>query len=73
MGSKWNDEALEVIDEMYGEKWARGQTLRILLDHETHHRGQMTVLLRQAGETVPGIFGPAKEEWGRYGMETPPW
>lgn len=40
---------------------ARGKLLRSLIDHQTHHRGQMTVLLRQAGLTVPGIMGPTKE------------
>lgn len=69
----WDDAALAVVNEMYGEKWPRGLTLAILLNHEIHHRGQMTVLMRQAGLKVPGIYGPAKEEWGEYGMETPPY
>jgi uncharacterized damage-inducible protein DinB len=69
---KWTDETLEVVDEMYGEKWARGFTLSGLLSHEIHHRGQMTVLMRQAGLAVPGVYGPAKEEWTAYGMEAPP-
>jgi len=42
-----------------------------LIQHQNHHRGQMTVLMRQAGLTVPGIYGPAKEEWGNFGMEAP--
>ncbi len=67
----WTDETLAEVDEMYGEKWPRGLTLVILLNHEIHHRGQMTVLMRQAGLKVPGIYGPAQEEWGVYGMETP--
>jgi uncharacterized damage-inducible protein DinB len=70
---KWNDDSLEEVDEMYGEQWPRGLTLAILVDHEVHHRGQMTVLLRQAGEVVPGIYGPAQEEWGQHGMELPPY
>lgn len=40
---------------------ARGKFLRALIDHQTHHRGQMTVLLRQAGLPVPGVMGPTKE------------
>jgi uncharacterized damage-inducible protein DinB len=28
----------------------------------------MTVLMRQAGIKVPGVYGPAKEEWAAYGM-----
>ncbi|WP_088069822.1 DinB family protein [Gottfriedia luciferensis] len=37
--------------------------LRMAIQHQTHHRGQMTVLMRQAGLAVPGMYGPSKEEW----------
>jgi uncharacterized damage-inducible protein DinB len=67
----WTDESLLEEDEMYGSKWSRGFTLHCLSDHETHHRGQMSVLMRQAGLTVPGTMGPAKEEWVNMGMEAP--
>lgn len=67
----WTDSTLEVEDDMYGERWARGKTLGALVAHQTHHRGQMTVLLRQAGLPVPGIYGPSKEEWATYGMPAP--
>ncbi len=69
--SNWTDETLEVVDNMYGMEWSRGTTLGILCNHEFHHRGQMTILLRQAGKTVPGTMGPAKEEWAKYGMPDP--
>jgi uncharacterized damage-inducible protein DinB len=71
--AQWSDDSLLEVDDMYGEKWPRGMTLAALVGHETHHRGQMTVLLRQAGRKVPGIMGPAKEEWAEYGMEAPPY
>ena len=64
----WTDEDLEVEDDMYGEMWARGKSLAAVVGHQTHHRGQMTVLMRQAGLTVPGVYGPAREEWAAYGM-----
>ena len=67
----WTDATLLEQDNMYGEQWARGLTLSILVNHQTHHRGQMTVLMRQAGLTVPGVYGPAKEEWAQMGMEPP--
>ena len=67
----WTDETLDVEDNMYGEKWRRALTLQILLLHQTHHRGQMTVLMRQAGLAIPGMYGPAKEDWAKYGMPTP--
>ena len=69
--SNWTDATLAVVDNMYGFEWSRGRTLRILIDHQTHHRGQMTVLMRQAGLRVPGVYGPSKEEWADYGG-TPP-
>lgn len=69
--SSWTDASLAVEDAMYGQPWKRGYTLFILLVHEIHHRGQMTVLMRQAGLVVPGVCGPAREEWATYGMPAP--
>jgi uncharacterized damage-inducible protein DinB len=66
--SKWNDKMLLDEIEMYGERWRRGDALSSLVRHEIHHRAQMTVLMRQAGLKVPGIYGPAKEEWAAIGM-----
>jgi uncharacterized damage-inducible protein DinB len=65
----WNDDALLIEDDMYGEKWARGLTLEILIHHQIHHRAQMTVVMRMVGLSVPGVYGPAKEEWSSYGMQ----
>jgi uncharacterized damage-inducible protein DinB len=67
----WTDETLAVVDDMYGEQWPRGLTLSILIDHESHHAGQMTVLLRQAGLKPSAVCGPTKEDWAQYGMEAP--
>ena len=67
----WRDKTLLQSDDLYGEKWPRGVTLAVLMGHETHHVGQMTVLLRLAGRKVPGIMGPSKEEWKQFGMEEP--
>lgn len=69
--ARWIDETLEESDDMYGERWTRRQTLSALVGHQTHHRGQLTVLMRQAGLRVPGIYGPAKEDWAQMGMEPP--
>ncbi len=68
----WTDATLDVVDTMYGAfPWKRSLTLSILVRHEVHHRGQMTVLMRQAGLTVPGVYGPAREEWSGMGMNPP--
>lgn len=68
----WNDQTLLEEREMYGESWKISKTLLILIVHQIHHRGQMTVLMRQADLKVPGIYGPSREEWSDYGMEAPP-
>jgi uncharacterized damage-inducible protein DinB len=64
----WNDATLLEERDMYGMSWTVGYTLEILIRHEAHHRGQMTVVMRQAGLPVAGPYGPAKEEWDAYGM-----
>jgi uncharacterized damage-inducible protein DinB len=67
----WTDATLAVEDDMYGDKWTRGVTLGALVGHQTHHRGQMSVLMRQAGLVVHGIYGPAREEWDAMGISPP--
>ncbi|KAB2332100.1 hypothetical protein F7731_17565 [Cytobacillus depressus] len=69
--AQWTDDSLKEVDDMYGEKWPKGLTLSIINSHQIHHRGQMTVLMRQAGLRVPGVYGPSLEEWGEHGMEAP--
>jgi uncharacterized damage-inducible protein DinB len=68
---KWNDRMLLEQIEMYGEKWTRAATLVSLVKHQVHHRAQMTVLMRQTGLTVPGVYGPSREEWPQLGMSAP--
>jgi uncharacterized damage-inducible protein DinB len=68
VAKNWTGETLLQEDNLYGETWTRGETLGFLLVHQTHHRGQITVLMRQAGLPVTGVYGPAKEEWQALGM-----
>jgi len=67
---QWNDGMLADMIPMYGQQWPRGAVLSSLILHQTHHRAQMTVLMRQAGLMVPGVYGPAREEWAA--MKMPP-
>lgn len=66
---KWTDETLQQEDDMYGEMWKRGTTLEVIINHQIHHRGQLTVVMRLLGLKFPGIYGPSKEEWAQYGMQ----
>lgn len=36
--------------------------LTLVVRHQIHHRGQMTILMRQAGLVPPGVYGPNEEE-----------
>lgn len=72
VSSQWTDAMLAERVPMYGEEWARGRVLAALIAHEVHHRAQMTVLMRQAGLIVPGVYGPAHEEWGAMNMPPQP-
>lgn len=69
--SKWTDSALLEKVDMYGEQWSKGTVLRVLNSHQSHHRGQMTVIMRILGLPVCGLYGPSKEEWAEMGMTAP--
>lgn len=64
----WKDEMLKDDLNMYGQVWKRANVLSSLIAHQAHHRGQITVLMRQAGLKVPGVYGPSREEWSEFGM-----
>ncbi len=66
----WTDDQLEDDLPMYGESWKKGFVLSLLLNHQAHHRGQLTMLMRKAGLKVPGVYGPSREEWPA-GMAAP--
>lgn len=68
VSKNWTDETLLIEDEMYEMIWKRGTTLSSLINHQAHHRGQITVLMRQANVPVIGVYGPAKEEWEAMGI-----
>lgn len=57
--TQWNDSLIQ----------QNASHLRLLIQHEVHHRGQLTVLMRQAGLQISGVYGPTKEEWVQQGKE----
>ncbi len=67
----WKDNDLNKVIELYGEKWEKGRVLSALITHQIHHRAQMTVLMRLQGMKVPGLYGPAREDWANFGMPAP--
>jgi uncharacterized damage-inducible protein DinB len=67
--TQWTDHTLNTEMDFFGQNISKGLFLMFLIQHQTHHRGQMTVLMRQAGLTVPGVYGPSKEEWENIKME----
>jgi uncharacterized damage-inducible protein DinB len=60
--TQWTDEDLTIISEFSGYTMTNALFLMTILNHQNHHRGQMSVLMRQAGLKVPSIYGPPKEE-----------
>jgi uncharacterized damage-inducible protein DinB len=71
IGEQWTDQTLSEMKNVFGMELPRAVMLNMLIKHIVHHRGQMTVLMRQAGLQVPGIYGPSREEWSLMGMEAP--
>ncbi|MEH7014695.1 DinB family protein [Neobacillus niacini] len=69
--NQWTDKSLREEQEIFGQKMSKGDILLFLIQHQIHHRGQMTILMRQAGLSVPGLYGPSKEEWAMIGMDAP--
>lgn len=68
ISKQWDDDSLTEEIPMYGRKWSKGKVLSVLVLHQAHHRGQLTVLMRMCGLKVPGVYGPAKEEWAYMNM-----
>jgi uncharacterized damage-inducible protein DinB len=69
ISTTWTDATLEEALSIFGQEWKKGFILTSVIRHQAHHRGQLTVLMRQAGLTVPGVYGPAREEWAAMGRE----
>ena len=48
--------------EVFFKHPRRSIVRRILLNHLIHHRGQLTVYLRELDRPLPGIYGPTADE-----------
>jgi len=70
--SNLSDADLLIKKEYYGEQWRLGKAFFTVIIHQTHHRGQMTILMRKADLRVHGVYGPGKEQWAEIGMPEMP-
>jgi len=47
-----------------GMRMSREQVVHLMVRHEIHHRGQLSMLLRIAGAKVPAVYGPSADDAG---------
>lgn len=69
---QWEDETLKQVQNAFGREETNASILMGLIKHIVHHRGQATILIRQAGLKPFGVYGPPKEDWVHLGVEKPP-
>ena len=69
---QWTDDTLKQVQNAFGRQETNAQILMGFIKHLVHHRGQMTVLIRQAGLKPFGVYGPPKEDWAKLGVEKSP-
>lgn len=55
------DESLIEMIDFFGATMPKGHLLYSMIAHQAHHRGQMTVLMRQANLRIPPIYGPSRD------------
>lgn len=67
---EWGEADLQETLQLYGQTWTKNLVLTVLVKHMIHHRAQMTVVMRILGIRVPGIYGPSKEEWAEFGLDS---
>lgn len=61
--SQWTDAQLSESLLLFGSmNMTYAAVLTLVVRHQIHHRGQMTILMRQAGVVPPGVYGPNEEE-----------
>ncbi|CAM4372215.1 putative damage-inducible protein DinB [Paenibacillus endophyticus] len=68
---QWTDDTLKQNQKAFGRIESNATIFMGLIKHIVHHRGQVTVLMRQAGLLIPAVYGPSKEGWAQLGV-TPP-
>lgn len=69
---QWTDDSLKIVQTAFGRQESNASIIMGLIKHTVHHRGQITVLMRQAGLKPFGVYGPPKEDWIHLGVEKSP-
>lgn len=60
---QWSDDKLAERIKLFGQiETTYAGVLQLVIRHQIHHRGQMTILMRQADVVPPGVYGPNEEE-----------
>lgn len=67
--AKFSDADTAGTVSAFGYPLPLGAWLHALVAHEVHHRGQLSVMMRQAGVACPSLYGPNKEETARLMAE----
>lgn len=63
MKAQWTDARIPESLLLFGSmNMTHEAVLTLVVRHQIHHRGQMTILMRQAGVVPPGVYGPNEEE-----------
>ncbi|EIT84260.1 hypothetical protein A374_15778 [Fictibacillus macauensis ZFHKF-1] len=61
IAEQWNDVSLQEVQNAFGRQETNATIFFGLIKHIVHHRGQVTVLMRQAGVVPFGVYGPTRE------------
>ena len=57
---QWTDETLKQVQIAFGREESNAMIIMGLIKHIVHHRGQVTVLMRQAGIKPFGVYAITK-------------
>jgi uncharacterized damage-inducible protein DinB len=68
----WSDGNLEDLVDFFGRPMPKGMLLTTVINHQAHHRGQLTVLMHEANVPAPGFYGPTAIEQRAQGAEPLP-
>ena len=66
---QWSDANLEDPITFFGQPMSKGMLLTTIITHQAHHRGQLTVLMHEAGTPSSGFYGPTAIEQRAKGQE----